>query len=130
MRDCFQKKCEHLNHEVDLDAKLKHISPISMSSITLPLAKTIMHHSLCINKITFHKFILWITCTLQVDQTWSKNLFFFFYWLRKFIHLEHKVQTTILKSNSHKFEASRKIGLPKVIPWNYIFPTLHMVPFP
>ncbi len=58
MRDRFQRECERLNHEVNLDAKLKHISPISISSITLPLAKTIMHHSICIDKITSHKFIL------------------------------------------------------------------------
>jgi hypothetical protein len=58
MKNCFQRECEHLDHEVDLDAKLKLISPISISSITLPLAKTITHHSICIDKITSHKFIL------------------------------------------------------------------------
>jgi hypothetical protein len=58
MKDRFQRECERLDHEVDLGAKLKHISPISISSITLPLAKKIMHHSICMDKITPHKFIL------------------------------------------------------------------------
>jgi len=78
MRDHFQRECEHLDHEVDFDAKLKHISPISISSITLPLAKTIMHHSICMDKITSHKFNLMNSMHFTSGSSMIKEFVLFF----------------------------------------------------
>jgi len=78
MKYHFQRECECLDHEVDLDAKLKHISPISISSITLPLAKTIMHHSICMDKITSHKFILMNSMHFTSGSNMIKEFVLFF----------------------------------------------------